>query len=117
VEGWSDCLRLELSPFNIKVVILEPGIIQTEFADVMTAPMIKYSGKGAYANMVNSIIKSTSTVKMSPASVISNTVCKIVNTANPKTRYRVGVWAKPMVWIRIYLGDRLFDKLVMSQIK
>ena len=117
VEGWSDCLRLELSPFKIKVVILEPGIIQTEFADVMTAPMVKHSGKGAYANLVNSIIKSTTTVKMSPTSVISNTVSKIINTVNPKTRYRVGAWAKPMVWIRIYLGDRLFDKLIMSQIK
>ena len=117
LEGWSDCLRLELASFNIKVVILEPGIINTEFTDVMSAPMVKHSGKGAYSNMVNSIIKSTTTVKMSPTSVISNTVSKIVNTANPKTRYRVGAWAKPMVWIRIYLGDRLFDKLIMSQIK
>ncbi len=117
LEGWSDCLRLELASFNIKVVILEPGIIKTEFTDVITGPMVKYSGKGAYSNMVNSIIKSTTTVKMSPASVISNTVSKIINTANPKTRYRVGAWAKPMVWIRIYLGDILFDKLIMSQIK
>ena len=31
VEGFSDCLRLELEPFNIKVVVLEPGIIITEF--------------------------------------------------------------------------------------
>ncbi len=98
-------------------MILEPGIIKTEFTDVITGPMVKYSGKGAYSNMVNSIIKSTTTVKMSPASVISNTVSKIINTANPKTRYRVGAWAKPMVWIRIYLGDILFDKLIMSQIK
>ena len=117
LEGWSDCLRLELSAFNIKVVILEPGIIQTEFADVMAAPMVKHSGKGVYANLVNSITKSTGSIKMSPASVISNTVSKIVNTNKPKTRYRVGNWAKPMVWMRIYLGDNLFDKLIMSQIK
>jgi short-subunit dehydrogenase len=117
VEGWSDCLRLELSGFNIKVVILEPGLIETEFADVLTAPMIKFSGKGAYANLVNAIAKSTGTTKMSPTSVISNTISKIVKTNNPKTRYRVGNWAKPMVWMRINLGDRLFDKLIMSQIK
>lgn len=117
LEGWSDCLRLELASFNIKVVILEPGIINTEFTDVITGPMVKYSGKGLYSNMVNAIIKSTTTVKMSPTSVISNTVSKIVKTANPKTRYRVGAWARPMVWVRIYLGDRLFDKLIMSQIK
>ncbi len=117
VEGWSDCLRLELKAFNIDVVILEPGLIETEFADVLTAPMVKFSGKGAYANLVNSITKSTGTTKMSPTSVIANTISKIIKSNKPKTRYRVGNWAKPMVWMRIYLGDKLFDKLIMSQIK
>ena len=34
LEGWSDTLRLELHPFNIKVAIIEPGAIRTEFMDV-----------------------------------------------------------------------------------
>lgn len=117
LEGWSDCLRLELKAFNINVVILEPGLIQTEFADVLTAPLVKFSGKGAYANLANSITKSTGTTKMSPTTVIADTISKIVKVNRPKTRYRVGNWAKPMVWMRIYLGDKLFDKLIMSQIK
>ena len=28
LEGWSDCLRLELAPFNINVVVIEPGAIK-----------------------------------------------------------------------------------------
>ena len=36
LEGWSDCLRLELAAFNINVVVIQPGAIQTEFGDVMT---------------------------------------------------------------------------------
>ncbi len=117
VEGWSDCLRLELKGFNIHVVILEPGVIDTAFAEVLTAPMIKYSSKGAYANFVTSIAKAGGTIKMSPPSVISKTVSKILKTNKPKTRYRVGNWAKPMVFMRTYLGDRLFDKVIMSQVK
>lgn len=31
LEGWSDCLRLELAPFGIRVVIIEPGLIETGF--------------------------------------------------------------------------------------
>jgi len=31
LEGWSDCLRIELAPFGIDVIIIEPGIIETEF--------------------------------------------------------------------------------------
>ncbi len=117
LEGWSDCLRLELNAFNIKVVILEPGIIQTEFADVMSAKVLNISGKSIYSNIANSITKSTGRIKMSSPSVISNTISKIVRTNKPKTRYRVGRWSKPMVWLRIYLGDNIFDKIIMSQIK
>ena len=35
LEGWSDCLRSELKQFGINVVIVEPGVIKTGFADAM----------------------------------------------------------------------------------
>ncbi|MDP3557197.1 MAG: oxidoreductase [Bacteroidota bacterium] len=120
VEGFSDCLRLELKQFNINVVILEPGIIRTEFADVMLNQLTKFSSKGAYATITNKLVDATKKLfdsgKGSKPIVISNTVSKIINERKPKTRYRVGLYAKPMVWMRIYLGDRLFDKIVMSQV-
>lgn len=120
IEGFSDCLRLELKEFNINVVILEPGIIVTEFGEVMLDNISKFSSKGAYASLTNKLI--TATKKMydkgqgSKTSVIADTINKIVKSPNPKTRYRVGLWAKPMVWMRIYFGDKLFDKIVMSQV-
>lgn len=120
IEGWSDCLRLELSAFNIKVVVLEPGIIVTEWGDIMLDNIAKYSAAGAYATLTQKLVKATRSMYQkgqgSKASVIARTVLKIVNAANPKTRYRVGYFAKPMVWLRINLGDRLFDKIVMSQV-
>ena len=41
LEGWSDSLRVETAGFGIKVSIIEPGAIQTEFSDVMTDPMLE----------------------------------------------------------------------------
>lgn len=120
VEGFSDCLRLELKEFNIKVVVLEPGIIATEFGDVMLQNISKYSAKGVYSGITEKLMAATK--KMydkgtgSKPAVIANTVSKIVNSSNPKTRYRVGLYAKPMVWLRIYLGDKIFDKIIMSQV-
>ncbi|MBW1656709.1 oxidoreductase [Flavobacterium quisquiliarum] len=119
VEGLSDCLRLELKAFNIKVVVLEPGFIATEFGSVLLDNFSKISKKSAYANLMEKIIEGTKKSaegngSSSPA-IISDTVIKIVNSNNPKTRYRVGKFAKPMVWMRTYLGDKLFDKIVMSQ--
>lgn len=121
VEGWSDCLRLELKAFNIDVVVLEPGIIITEFGDVMLKNITKFSSKGAYAGLTSKLVTSTQNLyekgQGSKASVIAQTLSKIVAAKKPKTRYRVGQWAKPMVWMRIYLGDKLFDKIIMSQVK
>ncbi len=120
VEGFSDCLRLELKQFNIHVVVLEPGIIVTEFGDVMLQNINKFSSKGAYASLTSKLVAATKKMyesgQGSKTMVISKTVSNIVNSKKPKTRYRVGLWAKPMVWMRIYLGDRLFDKIVMSQV-
>lgn len=121
VEGFSDCLRLELQPFNINVVVLEPGIIETEFGDVVLNNISRFSAKGAYAELTAKLVKATKELYDrgggSKPKVIADTVSQIVAAAQPKTRYRVGKWAKPMVWMRIHLGDRMFDKIVMSQVK
>ena len=121
LEGWSDCLRLELSEFNIDVVIIEPGIIETGFADVLSEPMLKYSAEGPYKQMVRKVVeaarKSYEPGGGSPASVIADVVSKAVAAERPKTRYVAGKLAKPMMFIRKYFGDRVFDKAVMSQVK
>lgn len=119
VEGLSDCLRLELKPFNIKVVVLEPGFIATEFGSVLLDGFSKLPKQSAYKKMMDKIAEGTANASKgngsSKPSVIADTIVKIVNSNNPKTRYRVGKFAKPMVWMRTYLGDKLFDKIVMSQ--
>ena len=120
IEGFSDCLRLELKPFNINVVVLEPGIIETEFGDVAERSISKFSANGAYSAMTARVIKSAQKLYTvgngSKPRVITKTIVKIVTAKKPKTRYRVGKFAKLMVWMRIHLGDRLFDKIVMGQI-
>jgi NAD(P)-dependent dehydrogenase (short-subunit alcohol dehydrogenase family) len=120
VEGFSDCLRLELKAFNIHVVVLEPGIIETEFGDVMLQNISRFSLKGAYSSLTNKLIEATKknyeNDGASKPLVIAQTVAAIVKASKPKTRYRVGKWAKPMVWMRVYLGDRMFDKIIMNQV-
>ena len=119
VEGLSDCLRLELRPFNINVVVLEPGFIATEFGSVLLEGFEKIRKDTAYRDMMDKIMAGTKKAAegngSSKPTVISDAVGKIVDSKKPKTRYRVGKFAKPMVWMRTYLGDELFDKIVMSQ--
>jgi len=113
LEGWSDCLRTELKDFGIKVVIIEPGGIKTEFDDVMLDPMIERSGNGPYAELTKKVVQGVKDTyhsdKASHPSVIANCISKAVNSKNPKTRYRAGYMAKPAVFIRTFLGDRVWD--------
>lgn len=118
LEGWSDCLRLELTPFNIDVVIVEPGAIKTEFGDVMLAPMMKRSGNSAYAAMakkMEQMIKSYEKPgNASDPTVIAKVVSQAIKAEKPKTRYAAGKLAKPLMFMRKWLGDRIFDKIIMN---
>ncbi|MCB0587612.1 MAG: oxidoreductase [Phaeodactylibacter sp.] len=121
LEGWSDCLRLELEPFNIDVVVIQPGIITTEFGDVMVQPMVDRSAGGPYEKMAQAVARATrdsyENGGSSPASVITALISKAIASPNPRTRYVAGKFAKPMLFLRRWLSDRMFDRVIMSQVK
>lgn len=118
VEGWSDCLRLELKPFNIDVVVIEPGIIATEFGDVMVAPMLERSGSGPYGKLAQAVansMKPTAKGKVgSDPQVIVNLLLKAVRARKPKTRYTGGQYARMLMFIRKWFGDRVFDRVILA---
>lgn len=119
LEGWSDCLRIELKPFGIDVVIVEPGGIQTEWGDIAMENLNKVSGNGPYAPLVNKVISASgkNKDKLTEVSVLGEEIAKAASTKKPKTRYLKGFLAKPLVTMRKWLGDSTFDKILMSQMK
>jgi short-subunit dehydrogenase len=116
LEGWSDCLRLELKEFGINVVVLEPGLIDTGFMSGVEHHLSPETLEGPYKKIA-SALSNGGTMKMSSPMVIANTIRKIIRSKNPKTRYMVGAMAKPLVMIRKLLGDKNYDRIIMSQIK
>ena len=119
LEGWSDCLRIELKQFGIDVAIVEPGGIQTEWGDIAMDGLKKTSGNGPYAEMVNKMIASSdkNKNKLTAVDVLGKEIAKAASENNPKTRYLKGYLAKPLVRMRKWLGDRIFDKMLLSQLK
>lgn len=121
LEGWSDCLRLELAPHNIDVVIIEPGAINTGFGEPMQQTLERYSGSGAYAPMANGMIEASKATYTratgSPPSVVADAVSRAVRAKRPKTRYAVGKYAKLFMTLRRFSSDRLFDRGVMQMVK
>jgi len=121
LEGWSDCLRLELAPFGIRVVIVEPGLIETGFSDVVADGLLRRSGSGTYAKLTQAVARSTKAAygqgRGTDAGVIANVVSKAVKAGKPGTRYVAGKYARPMIIMRKWLGDRMFDRIITSQMR
>lgn len=121
LEGWSDCLRLELAPFGIHVVIVEPGLIETGFGDVVGTGLIERSGTGPYGDLTRAVAKSTREAygqgRGTDPSVIAEVVSKAVRASKPRTRYVAGKYAQLMIRMRAWLGDRTFDRIIMSQMR
>lgn len=121
VEGWSDCLRLELAPFGIDVIIIEPGIILTEFGTVVGQQMPEGTMDGPYGAVAQALAaateKSYAKGQGSQPSLIAGVVSKALTARRPKTRYVAGAMARPLIALRHWLGDRAYDRIIMSQMK
>ena len=121
LEGWSDCLRIELKSFGIDVILIEPGIIKTEFQDVMMDSTVERSIGTPYEKKLKALEKATQEMYArgigSPPSTITKLIIKAINSHNPKRRYVGGLFAKPMLFIKKWFGDKMYEKAIMSQIK
>lgn len=118
LEGWSDCLRLEVKPFGIDVVIIEPGGIKTPWGQIAADNLKKISGKGAYAKAANKSADGMSLMYLSnqltePES-IGKLILKTVTTKYPRRRYVKGYGAKPSLFIRKWFGDGVYDMVLQK---
>ena len=116
VEGFSDCLRMELAPFGIDVVVVEPGGVKTDWG-IIAANHLKETAKGGayeqYANeAAEGMIRNYSGNMLAKPELIARTVKKAVAKKRPRTRYLVGFMAKPMVLTQKLFGDRVYDWVI-----
>ena len=91
LEGLSESLRFELAPFGVDVIIIEPGVIKTDFMKNM---------KMAKKSELDTVYKDITTkvvygVKMmaemgTPPKEVANTIVKAIKDKNPLPRYIVG---------------------------
>lgn len=118
LEGWSDALRLEIQPFGIDVVIVEPGGIRTPWGEIAAEGLRKTSGAGAYAAAANKAARALSKMyegnRLSEPELIARVIVKAATAGRPRTRYVAGYMAKPALFMRWLLPDRAFDRIITT---
>jgi NAD(P)-dependent dehydrogenase (short-subunit alcohol dehydrogenase family) len=115
VEGLSDSLRMELHPFGIDVVVVQPGATHSEWAAIARDSLMQYSGdgpysKGATAHATMMELGHKGPIPAAPR-VVAKTIVQAVQARRPKTRYVTGGLARTMLFLRSALSDRAFDAM------
>ena len=116
VEAFSDALRIEMQPFGVKVVLIEPGATRTGWGAI-TADNLEACTRGtAYEEPARAEAAMTrkgfSTKWFSAPSVVTRAICRAVHARRPRARYVVATGSWTMVFWHAVLPTRWWDAVV-----
>ena len=116
LEALSDALRVEVAPFGVTVVLVEPGLIRTEFESVASGGLSPAAAAGPYATLrrtADEVMRQAYRSRAAaPPEAVADIIRKAVEARRPRTRYVVTPAAKAQVQLRRLGGDRLWDAFV-----
>lgn len=117
LEGMADALRVELRPWGIRVVLVEPGSIDTDLwrnagqtVDEVEAGMSP-EHQQLYGRQLAAMRRITARIakQAAPAEKVTAVVAHALGAARPRSRYVVGTDAKLQLAVRTLLPDRVMD--------
>ena len=115
LEALTDGLRGELKPFGVRVTLVRPGYIATEFveaADAASAAVV--AGAGDYAPFYAAYQRNTERMRRfaGPPDAIARLVERALASDNPAPRYNGPMHAKIFLLLRWLLPDRIIGWMV-----
>ena len=120
LEGLSESMSYELEPFGIKVVIIEPGVIRTNFKknSVMSKKSLDNSSISPYSSMIQKIDSSISSIveHATPPEEVAKAILHAITSNNPKLRYLVGNDMIMMSETKKSMSDEDFRKMMMQSV-
>jgi NADP-dependent 3-hydroxy acid dehydrogenase YdfG len=122
VEAIDGALRTEVSAFDIHVIGIQPGPVNTNFDDVAIASVPDTGPDSPYYTFKENLKKSTKemlnpegTLVLQPEDV-AKVIVEAATADSPQTRYRVGVMAKAMAAARGLMPDKVWDAAVSQMV-
>ncbi|MEH7253674.1 oxidoreductase [Neobacillus niacini] len=119
IEGWSESLRLEMQPFGVKVVLIEPGSYKTNIwstgKQVAVESTKSYSPYQDYMKSIERYIAHGEDSFGDPLEVAKK-IAEIAGKKNPKMRYPIGRGVKASILLKNLLPWRLWEKIIISKL-
>jgi NAD(P)-dependent dehydrogenase (short-subunit alcohol dehydrogenase family) len=115
LESLCDALRLEVAPFGIRVVLIEPGAVRSRFLATSELHNPKGDVDGPYEVFKANVAKMTERAHRDgargvlPAGAVAEVILSAVTARRPRARYQVGSQARLAPRARRVLGDRGWD--------
>jgi NAD(P)-dependent dehydrogenase (short-subunit alcohol dehydrogenase family) len=122
VEALSDALRFEVKGFGVDVVVIEPGLIITDFGETAAGSLGEVEEPGPYAKFNADVGRVTANAYTGGMArfgggpeAVAGKISKALTARRPSTRYKVTPSARMVMGMHGLMTDRMWDRFVRSQ--
>lgn len=117
LEGLSESMAYEVEPFGIKIVLVEPGFVRTNFSNVVAKR--SQSPTSQYSKMTEKMAASIDQMKVNSSSpvLVANVVLKAVTSKNPNLRYLAGKDVEQWMEQKKHMTDREFFNMIKQSLQ
>ena len=116
LEGLSESMSYELKQFGIKIVLIEPGVINTNFAFV--TPKKALEANSSYSQLMNKMEENlfSTIANGTPPKDVANVILHSITKESPEHRYLVGNDAVELINARKNSTDEEFEKIIVANL-
>jgi short-subunit dehydrogenase len=117
LEGLSESIQYELEPLGIKVILIEPGAVGSNFWKNIKITKSFSDSDSPYSQFGNKILKAYGEMEQNTISpsVVAKTILDAITSNNSQLRYVVGEDAAKTIEARKNMSDRKFGDLIKKQ--
>jgi NAD(P)-dependent dehydrogenase (short-subunit alcohol dehydrogenase family) len=116
LEGLSESIAYEVEPFGIKIVLVEPGFVRTNFSNVVGKR--SQSPNSQYSKMTEKMADNIEQMKLksSPPELVANVVLEAVTNKNPNLRYLAGKDVEQWIEQKKNMSDEEFFSMIKQSL-
>lgn len=114
VEGLTESISYELEPFGIRTIIIEPGIIKTNFLNSSKLARKARDPNSPYKNFMQNSEKGINKLNESgqDPGIVANIIKESIEDTNPRLRYLAGKDVEQIMEIKNKLSDEDFHSML-----